>query len=91
MERFSVFGHGSAVQTGHKSEAAMTIQQRIKASGTPAAEAGVTTPQETASYLLDLVRGLRRLTGQAKDLQFLDYLLAVAEEEAQQVSARQYH
>jgi hypothetical protein len=73
----------------------MTIQQRIKVGGAALeAEAEtetVTTPQETASYLLDLVRGLRRLTGQTKDLQFLDYLLAVAEEEAHQVSARQYH
>jgi hypothetical protein len=69
----------------------MTIQQRIKAGGPELEPETVTTPQETASYLLDLVRGLRRLTGQTKDLQFLDYLLAVAEEEAHQVSARQYH
>ncbi len=69
----------------------MTIQQRIKAGGPALETETVTTPQETASYLLDLVRGLRRLTGQTKDLQFLDYLLAVAEEEAHQVSARQYH
>ncbi len=68
----------------------MTIQQRVKVKDKDSVEA-VTTSQETAGYLLDLVRGLRQLTGQTKDLQFLDYLLAVAEEEAQQVSSRQYH
>jgi len=69
----------------------MTIQQRLKVKDKDSVEAVTTTSQETAGYLLDLVRGLRQLTCQTKDLQFLDYLLAVAEEEAQQVSSRQYH
>jgi hypothetical protein len=49
--------------------------------------------RDVATYALSLVRGLRQLTRQAdsKDLEFLNYLLAIAEDEAANLSSRVYH
>ena len=48
---------------------------------------------DIATYVLDLVRGLRRITQNAdqKDVRFLDYLLAIAEGEAAKLAERLYH
>jgi hypothetical protein len=48
---------------------------------------------ELAAYVGELLRGVRQLTRQAgqKDLAFLDYLLAMAEEESGCLAANVYH
>jgi hypothetical protein len=60
----------------------------------PKVEGAVETnrTRATASYAADMLKGLRQLTrvGQ-KDLAFLDYLLAMAEEEAACLAANVYH
>lgn len=49
--------------------------------------------KDVASYALSLVRGVRAMTrqGDNKDLSFLDYLLAIAEDEAANLASRVYH
>lgn len=49
------------------------------------------SPQEAASYIRDMLVGLRRLTGASVDLRVIDYILAIAQEEADSVSSTQYH
>jgi hypothetical protein len=48
---------------------------------------------ELAAYVGELLRGVRQLTRHAgqKDLAFLDYLLAMAEEESGCLTANVYH
>jgi hypothetical protein len=48
---------------------------------------------ELATYVGELLKGVRQLTRQAeqKDLAFLDYLLAMAEEESGCLAANIYH
>jgi hypothetical protein len=48
---------------------------------------------ELAIYVGELLKGVRQLTRQAgrKDLAFLDYLLAMAEEESGCLAAHVYH
>lgn len=48
---------------------------------------------DVASYTLSILKGVRRLTRQSgnKDLTFLDYLLAIAEDEASNLASRVYH
>ena len=70
----------------------MTVQDQLR--GPAKAERIAVQPtstQDAAASILDMVRGLRRLTDHRKDLQFLEYLLAMAEEEAQQLASRPYH
>jgi hypothetical protein len=46
-----------------------------------------------SSYVEDMVKALRQLTraSDQRDLSFLDYLLALAEQEASMLSVRAYH
>ena len=48
---------------------------------------------EVASYVCDYVRGIRALTRDARqrDVRFLDYLLAMAETEAEKLAGSTYH
>lgn len=47
---------------------------------------------DVASYIAEMIHGLRELTdGRSKDLQFLDYLLALAEDEAETLAAHSFH
>ncbi len=50
-------------------------------------------PIEIGSYVRDLVQGMRRLTQRIdqRDVRFLDYLLAIVEEEARKVAENSYH
>ena len=70
----------------------MSIQDDPKAlKATARLAKGPPATQDAATYVLELVKGLRRMTGNRNDLRFMDYLLAAAEEEARQLAARQYH
>jgi hypothetical protein len=55
--------------------------------------AGANPTGELATYVGELLKGVRQLTRQAgqKDLAFLDYLLAMAEEESGCLAANVYH
>ena len=55
--------------------------------------AGANPTIELATYVGELLRGVRQLTRQSghKDLAFLDYLLAMAEEESGCLAANVYH
>jgi hypothetical protein len=61
----------------------------------PAVEAasGINKTIELATYVGELLKGVRQLTRQAgqKDLAFLEYLLAMAEEESGCLAANVYH
>ena len=59
------------------------------AEGTP----GTNRTVELAIYVGELLKGVRQLTRQTeqKDLAFLDYLLAMAEEESGCLAANIYH
>jgi hypothetical protein len=61
----------------------------------PAVEAapGINKTVELATYVGELLKGVRQLTRQAgqKDLAFLEYLLAMAEEESGCLAANVYH
>ena len=61
----------------------------------PAAETapGTNRTVELATYVGELLKGVRLLTQQAgqKDLAFLEYLLAMAEEESGCLAAHVYH
>jgi hypothetical protein len=60
----------------------------------PAAETATGTNKtvELATYVGELLKGMRQLTRQGqKDLAFLDYLLAMAEEESGCLAANVYH
>ena len=61
----------------------------------PVAEAisGTSQTVEIATYLAEMLKGVRRLTEQSgrKDLAFLAYLLAMAEEESGCLAANAYH
>ena len=64
--------------------------------GERAAKTDMHKPSETveiSQYALDIICGVRRLTRSAegRDLKFLDYLLAMAEDEASKLSSRSYH
>lgn len=56
---------------------------------------GTTPPgtPEIAGYVTDSLKGIRRLTKRTgrKDLAFLDYLLALAEQEADSLASNVYH
>ncbi len=54
---------------------------------------GALAATDIATYVLDLVRGLRQITQAAdqKDVRFLDYLLAITEVEAGKLAERHYH
>lgn len=58
-----------------------------------AARAGSGSTLEVANYVLEAAKGLRNVTRLAgrRDLAFLDYLLAMAEDEATNLAARAYH
>ena len=47
----------------------------------------------TASYIAEIASGLRELTKESgrRDLKFLDYLLAMVEEEAATLASRSFH
>jgi hypothetical protein len=47
----------------------------------------------TASYIAEIANGLRQLTKESgrRDLKFLDYLLAMVEEEAAMLASRSLH
>ena len=49
--------------------------------------------REMAEYVSDITRGVRRLTTNSRhrDLLFLDYLLAIVEDEAAKLTAHSYH
>ena len=53
----------------------------------------VPNAEEIASYIADLIQGLRHIVQRsgAQELGFLDYLLAVTEVEAKKVSVNVYH
>jgi hypothetical protein len=63
--------------------------------GPPTVETATTADRtvELAAYVGELLRGVRQLTRQAgqKELAFLDYLLAMAEEESGCLAANVYH
>ena len=48
---------------------------------------------DVASYVLEIIRGMRKVTCGAgqKDVRFLDYLLGMTESEAEKIANRQYH
>jgi len=54
---------------------------------------GTNKTVELATYVGELLKGVRQLTRQAgqKDLAFLEYLLAMAEEESGCLAANVYH
>lgn len=58
-----------------------------------AARSGTGSTLEVANYVLETAKGLRNVTRLAgrRDLAFLDYLLAMAEDEATNLAARAYH
>jgi hypothetical protein len=49
--------------------------------------------EDVASYVADLVHGLRHMVQQCggRDLRLLDYMLAITEEEAKKVASNVYH
>lgn len=59
------------------------------------AKPGVPPPGtiEIAGYVADTLKGIRRLTKRtgSRDLAFLDYLLALAEQEAESLASNVYH
>jgi hypothetical protein len=74
----------------------MSIDWPADASGTPDWDDSDTVPAtaDVASYVADMVKGLREVTGGAgarRDLGFLDYLLAMAEDEATKLCSNVYH
>ena len=60
---------------------------------TVATVSGANPTVELAAYVGELLKGVRQLTRQSgqKDLAFLDYLLAMAEEESGCLAANVYH
>lgn len=73
----------------------MSIDRPADTSGAPHWGDSDTVPATTdvASYVADMVKGLRELTGEAgaRELAFLDYLLAMAEDEATKLGSNVYH
>jgi hypothetical protein len=71
------------------------IEKLEKKSKARETEQGVTPPGtvEIAGYVADTVKGIRRLTKRTgrRDLAFLDYLLALAEQEAEGLASNVYH
>jgi len=59
----------------------------------PTVATGGNPTVELATYVGELLKGVRQLTRQTgqKDLAFLDYLLAMAEEESGCLAANVYH
>lgn len=55
--------------------------------GSASASVNAILPQDHASYIADMTRELRAMANKA-GLEFLSYLLAIAEEEARQESQR---
>ena len=53
-------------------------------------QADAASPMDVATYVLEAAKGLRRITRQSahRDLAFLDYLLAMAEDEASKLAGR---
>jgi hypothetical protein len=51
------------------------------------------TATEIGCYVRDLAHGMRQITLRAdqKDVRFLDYLLAIVEEEARKIAEHSYH
>jgi hypothetical protein len=77
-------------------ETDMSVNETVKPAKSPPREPRRQTRPETcdaASYTLSILRGVRRVTRQSgnKDLTFLDYLLAIAEDEAANLASRVYH
>jgi hypothetical protein len=49
------------------------------------------SPGEVASYIAEMLVGLRYLSNKKEGLRFLDQLLALAEQEAKTMSSRSYN
>lgn len=49
------------------------------------------TSRDAADRILHITLGLRTLTSRRKSLEFLDYLLALVQHEAEDMSSNQYH
>jgi hypothetical protein len=71
-------------------ETGTVAKRRLDLNGAPEGDIAAT---DIATYVLDLVRGLRQITHSAdqKDVRFLDYLLAITEVEAGKLAERHYH
>lgn len=71
----------------------MTQGSQATVSRTPVkAIAADATARETAAYVKEITESLRRLTRRSgQTLAFLDYLLAIVADEAEQMSAHQHH
>lgn len=74
---------------GRSTEVSDGYEPAIEGEGDPSL---VPTP-DVASYVAEMLDGLRVLTGEPgrKDLQFLDYLLALAANEATTLASHNYH
>ncbi len=66
---------------------------RLQAAGWSEALPEPTSTMDVAMQVLEAAKGLRQMTRLAgqRDLAFLDYLLAMAEDEASKLAERAYH
>jgi hypothetical protein len=71
------------VEKLEKKSVSQIVKERATPPGTP----------EIAGYVTDSLKGIRRLTKRTgrKDIAFLDYLLALAEQEADSLASNVYH
>jgi hypothetical protein len=71
------------------------VEKLEKKSNRQVAKEGTSPPGtvEIAGYVADSLKGIRRLTKRTgrKDVAFLDYLLALAEQEADSLASNVYH
>jgi hypothetical protein len=79
--------------TNGKDDPQVTQGSQAAVSRTPVkAIAADATTRETAAYVKEITESLRRLTRRSgQPLAFLDYLLAIVADEAEQMSAHQHH
>jgi hypothetical protein len=81
---------------GRVQETEMSLKENVRPARTALRDPRRQRSPETsdvASYALSILQGVRRVTRQSgnKDLTFLDYLLAIAEDEASNLASRIYH
>jgi hypothetical protein len=69
-----------------------TEQEQTEAEDVAALVEGL-TPNEVGGYVREMVHGMRRLTQRLdqRDVRFLNYLLAIVEEEARKIADNSYH
>jgi hypothetical protein len=73
----------------------MSVSERAKGreDPLPATMSAEPTATEVGCYVRDLAHGMRQITQSVdqKEIRFLDYLLAILEEEARKVADHSYH